>query len=52
MKIAVCAKYVPEATATRRIDPSTKRVVEQVSPDHATTVVPTTQLTAQAGSGG
>jgi len=26
MKIAVCAKYVPEATATRRIDPSTKRL--------------------------
>jgi electron transfer flavoprotein beta subunit len=26
MKIAVCAKYVPEAAATRRIDPSTKRL--------------------------
>jgi electron transfer flavoprotein beta subunit len=26
MKIAVCAKYVPEATATRRIDPQTKRL--------------------------
>ena|SRR5215210_7789411 len=26
MKIAVCAKYVPEATATRRIDPGTKRL--------------------------
>jgi electron transfer flavoprotein beta subunit len=26
MKIAVCAKYVPEATASRRIDPSTKRL--------------------------
>ena len=26
MKIAICAKYVPEATATRRIDPSTKRL--------------------------
>ena len=26
MKIAVCAKYVPEATANKRIDPSTKRV--------------------------
>src|SRR4029079_15014421 len=26
MKIAVCAEYVPEATATRRIDPSTKRL--------------------------
>src|ERR1044072_3423888 len=26
MKIAVCAKYVPEATAARRIDPQTKRV--------------------------
>jgi electron transfer flavoprotein beta subunit len=26
MKIAVCAKYVPEATAVRRIDPSTKRL--------------------------
>jgi len=26
MKIAVCAKYVPEATAARRIDPSTKRL--------------------------
>jgi electron transfer flavoprotein beta subunit len=26
MKIAVCAKYVPEATASRRIDPSTKRI--------------------------
>ena len=26
MKIAVCAKYVPEATATRRIDPSTKHL--------------------------
>jgi electron transfer flavoprotein beta subunit len=26
MKIAVCAKYVPEATAPRRIDPSTKRL--------------------------
>jgi len=24
MKIAVCAKYVPEAAATRRIDPQTK----------------------------
>src|SRR6476619_1858644 len=26
MKIAVCAKYVPEATAARRIDPSTRRL--------------------------
>ncbi len=26
MKIAVCAKYVPEANAARRIDPSTKRL--------------------------
>jgi electron transfer flavoprotein beta subunit len=26
MKIAVCAKFVPEATATRRIDPETKRL--------------------------
>jgi electron transfer flavoprotein beta subunit len=26
MKIAVCAKYVPEATAARRIDPATKRL--------------------------
>jgi electron transfer flavoprotein beta subunit len=26
MKIAVCAKYVPEATASRRIDPQTKRL--------------------------
>jgi electron transfer flavoprotein beta subunit len=26
MKIAVCAKYVPEAAANRRIDPSTKRL--------------------------
>jgi electron transfer flavoprotein beta subunit len=26
VKIAVCAKYVPEATAARRIDPSTKRL--------------------------
>src|SRR5512133_2139832 len=26
MKIAVCAKYVPEATATRRIDPQTRRL--------------------------
>jgi electron transfer flavoprotein beta subunit len=26
MKIAVCAKYVPEASANRRIDPSTKRL--------------------------
>jgi electron transfer flavoprotein beta subunit len=26
MKIAVCAKYVPEATAARRIDPQTKRL--------------------------
>src|SRR5919206_5339070 len=26
MKIAVCAKYVPEATAPRRIDASTKRL--------------------------
>jgi len=26
MKIAVCAKYVPEGTATRRIDPQTKRL--------------------------
>ena len=26
MKIAVCAKYVPEATSARRIDPSTKRL--------------------------
>jgi electron transfer flavoprotein beta subunit len=26
MKIAVCAKYVPEASAARRIDPSTKRL--------------------------
>ena len=26
MKIAVCAKHVPEATATRRIDPQTKRL--------------------------
>src|ERR671923_1968904 len=26
MKIAVCAKYVPEANAPKRIDPSTKRL--------------------------
>jgi electron transfer flavoprotein beta subunit len=26
MKIAVCAKYVPDAAATRRIDPQTKRL--------------------------
>jgi electron transfer flavoprotein beta subunit len=26
MKIAVCAKYVPEATSQRRIDPQTKRL--------------------------
>ena len=26
MKIAICAKYVPEATAARRIDPETKRL--------------------------
>ena len=26
MKIAVCAKYVPEATAQRRLDPKTKRL--------------------------
>jgi electron transfer flavoprotein beta subunit len=26
MKIAVCAKYVPESTAARRIDPQTKRL--------------------------
>jgi electron transfer flavoprotein beta subunit len=26
MKIAVCAKYVPEATAPRRLDPQTKRL--------------------------
>jgi electron transfer flavoprotein beta subunit len=26
MKIAVCAKYVPEASANRRIDPSSKRL--------------------------
>jgi electron transfer flavoprotein beta subunit len=26
MKIAVCAKFVPEATAARRIDPQTKRL--------------------------
>jgi electron transfer flavoprotein beta subunit len=26
MKIAVCAKYVPEATAARKIDPQTKRL--------------------------
>ena len=26
MKIAVCAKYVPEAAATRRLDPQTKRL--------------------------
>ena len=26
MKIAVCAKYVPEATVARRIDPQTKRL--------------------------
>src|ERR687886_57305 len=26
MKIAVCTKYVPEATAARRIDPATKRL--------------------------
>ena len=26
MKIAVCAKYVPESTAARRIDPPTKRL--------------------------
>src|SRR5690348_4790834 len=26
MKIAVCAKYVPDAAATRRIDPATKRL--------------------------
>ena len=37
---------------TTSIDPATKQVVEQVSPDHATTVVPATQVTAQAGSGG
>jgi len=37
---------------TTSIDPATKQVVEQVSPDHATTVIPATQVTAQAGSGG
>ncbi|HJX08154.1 MAG TPA: NADH-quinone oxidoreductase subunit M, partial [Actinomycetota bacterium] len=37
---------------TTSIDPATKQVVEQVSPDHATTVVPAVQTTAQAGSGG
>ena len=26
MKIAVCAKHVPEATAQRRLDPQTKRL--------------------------
>ena len=26
MKIAVCAKFVPEAAATKRIDPATKRL--------------------------
>jgi electron transfer flavoprotein beta subunit len=26
MKIAVCAKYVPESSAARRIDPQTKRL--------------------------
>jgi len=37
---------------TTSIDPATKQVVEQVAPDHATTVVPATQVTAQAEGGG
>jgi NADH-quinone oxidoreductase subunit M len=37
---------------TTSIDPTTKQVVEQVSPDHATTVIPTNTVSAQAGSGG
>jgi NADH-quinone oxidoreductase subunit M len=37
---------------TTSIDPATKQVVEQVSPGHATTVVPTNTVAAQAGSGG
>ncbi len=37
---------------TTSIDPSTKQVVEQVSPDHATTVIPSNTVSAQAGSGG
>ena len=37
---------------TDSIDPATTQVVEHVSPDHATTVVPAVQAAAAAGGGG
>jgi NADH-quinone oxidoreductase subunit M len=36
---------------TQEIDPSTKQVIEQVAPDHATTVVPAGQVVASGGGG-
>src|SRR5689334_25209530 len=55
MKIAVCAKYVPEATAARRIDPSTKRVDGSgegaVNPFEANAVEEALKLKEAAGDG-
>ena len=55
MKIAVCAKYVPEATATRRIDPSTKRLDRAgegvLNPFDANAVEEALKLKQAAGEG-
>src|SRR6187397_546131 len=55
MKIAVCAKYVPEATATRRIDPSTKRLDRSgegaLNPFDANAVEEALKLKEAAGDG-
>ena len=55
MKIAVCAKYVPEATAARRIDPSTKRLdrsgVGVLNPVAANAVAEAVKLRDATGEG-
>src|SRR6185437_2612737 len=55
MKIAVCAKYVPEATAARRIDPSTKRLDRSgegaLNPFDANAVEEALKLKEAAGDG-
>jgi electron transfer flavoprotein beta subunit len=55
MKIAVCAKYVPEATAARRIDPATKRLDRSgegaLNPFDANAVEEALKLRDAAGEG-
>ena len=55
MKIAVCAKYVPEATAQRRLDPQTKRLDRSgegaLNPFDANAVEEALRLKDAAGDG-